>query len=59
MKQPLICWFRFLWYNLTSMVATVGLWSGCCLVEEEVIKNATVTVFRCKDCGKVDVSWER
>mgnify|MGYP007050176048 CR=1 FL=1 len=32
--------------------------AGCDLVEEEVIKNATVHICRCEHCKKYSISWE-
>ena len=33
--------------------------SGHVFVEEEKHKNVTVTIGKCEECGKVDISWSK
>jgi hypothetical protein len=32
---------------------------GCDFEVHDVVKNCTVTILKCKECGKISVVWER
>lgn len=32
---------------------------ACVYQVQEIHKNVTVTVSRCRECGSIDISWER
>jgi len=58
----IICFFRKLYRNIEGLIAGtafIGSWSGCNYKDELVVKNATVTVSKCEDCGAHDISWKR
>lgn len=55
------CFFIGIWQTIIYLfrIGTLFKVSGCSLVEEEVIENATVRIYRCKHCGRESIFWYR
>ena len=56
------CWVKGIWRTLRYYVKTGSLTEtveGHLYEDIEVHENVTVTVSRCKDCGKIELGWKR
>lgn len=60
MFNSLDCFLTGLWRTIKSFFKTGNITSvsGCDLVEEEVVKNATVHVCKCEHCQKYSIAWQ-
>ena len=61
MWKRLDCIFRGILRTIKSFIKTgePTIVCGCNYVEDETIKNVTITILRCEDCGGCSVGWEK
>ena len=55
----IFCWLKGLWRSSSSLFMTGFLFSGHDYEVIEEHKNCIVTVSKCEQCGKVDISWQK
>ena len=56
----IICWLRTIFNTIKSWFWVNGIvYGGHNLEEIEQHDNVSVSICKCKDCGKIDISWNK